>query len=51
MSEEEREMSPGAALIKEQLRRSFQEKASEDLPPELMDLIGKLREQDNKNGR
>ena len=38
-------------LIKEHLRRSFQDKATEDLPSELMSLIGKLREQDDQDGK
>jgi hypothetical protein len=42
---------PGKALIKEQLRRSFQDKASEDLPADLKTLIEKLREQDEQNGK
>ncbi len=39
------------ALIKDQLRRSFEDKASEALPADLLSLIGKLREQDDKNGK
>lgn len=39
------------ALIKEQLRRSFQEKAKEELPADLMSLIEQLREQDENNGK
>lgn len=39
--------TPRTALIKENLRRSFQDKANEDLPDELMSLISKLRDQDD----
>lgn len=42
---------PGKALIKEQLRRSFNEKATEELPSELVSLIARLREQDDKDGK
>ncbi|SEK20404.1 hypothetical protein SAMN04488032_101271 [Pacificibacter marinus] len=38
-------------LIKDHLRRSFQDKAAEELPSDLMSLIGKLREQDDQNGK
>ena len=40
-----------SALIKEQLRRSFDDKAAEALPADLLSLIGKLREQDDENGK
>lgn len=39
------------ALIKDQLRRSFDDKAAEPLPDDLLSLIGKLREQDDKDGK
>jgi hypothetical protein len=38
-------------LIKDHLRRSFQDKAAEELPSDLMSLIGKLREQDDQDGK
>lgn len=37
--------------IKTQLRKAFDDKAAEDLPDELMSLIGKLREQDDADGK
>ncbi|MGB3246205.1 MAG: NepR family anti-sigma factor [Sulfitobacter sp.] len=43
--------TPQTALIKEHLRRSFEDKASEELPSDLMNLIEKLREQDDKSGK
>lgn len=41
--------NPRTALIKENLRRSFDDKASEDISSDLMSLIDKLREQNNAN--
>mgnify|MGYP001803925990 CR=1 FL=1 len=43
--------NPKSELIKTQLQRAFTDRASEDLPDELMSLIGKLKEQDAKNGK
>lgn len=51
MSNENQHDKPRTALIKDQLRRSFQDKASEELPSDLMSLIEKLREQDDKSGK
>lgn len=51
MSDENETDRPRTALIKEQLRRSFQDKASEELPADLLSLIEKLREQDEQNGK
>lgn len=42
---------PGKTLIKDQLRRSFHDRANEALPDDLMNLINKLREQDEQNGK
>lgn len=42
---------PKSALIKTQLQRAFSDRASEELPDELLSLIGKLREQDKNNGK
>ena len=51
MSNENQHDKPRTALIKDQLRRSFQDRASEELPTDLMSLIEKLREQDDQNGK
>ncbi|WP_394178322.1 NepR family anti-sigma factor [Yoonia maritima] len=37
-------------LIKENLRRAFEDKASEELPAELVALLAQLRDQDDHNG-
>lgn len=37
-------------LIKENLRRAFDDKATEDLPADLVALLAKLKEQDAQNG-
>lgn len=42
--------SPKTELIKTQLQRAFKDRATEDLPDDLLSLIGKLKEQDAKNG-
>ena len=39
-----------ASLIKENLKRAFEDKASEEVPPELLALLNALREQDENNG-
>ena len=51
MTKENETERPRTALIKDQLRRSFQDKATEELPSDLMSLIAKLREQDEQNGK
>lgn len=51
MSDDNQHENQRTALIKEQLRRSFQEKATEELPADLMSLIEKLREQDDNDGK
>lgn len=51
MTSDEKDDRPRTALIREHLRRSFQDKADEELPSDLMKLIAKLREQDDKNGK
>ncbi|GAA6174653.1 NepR family anti-sigma factor [Sulfitobacter pacificus] len=51
MSNDNQQENQRTALIKEQLRRSFEEKEKEELPSELMSLIDKLREQDESNGK
>ncbi|WP_165814467.1 NepR family anti-sigma factor [Pararhodobacter oceanensis] len=51
MTSHNEQEKPQTALIREQLRRSFQEKASEDLPADLMTLINQLKEQDTQNGK
>ena len=40
-----------SATIKTQLQRAFSDKAAEELPDDLLALIGKLREQDVQNGK
>lgn len=42
---------PKSALIKNNLKKAFDEKAGEDLPADLMALIAKLRDQDVQNGK
>lgn len=37
-------------LIKENLRRAFEDKAAEELPTELIALLAQLRDQDDQNG-
>lgn len=37
-------------LIKENLRRAFDDKATEELPSDLMALLAQLRGQDEQNG-
>lgn len=37
-------------LIKENLRRAFDDKATEELPSNLLDLLAQLRGQDERNG-
>ncbi|MDF3414376.1 hypothetical protein HKX54_07905 [Sulfitobacter sp. M57] len=51
MNNENRHENQRSALIKEQLRRSFQEKAEEELPANLTSLIEQLRQQDEQNGK
>lgn len=51
MSSDDKDEKPRTALIKEHLRRSFQDKADEALPTDLMSLIAKLKEQDGKDGK
>ena len=51
MDDNEKQEPPRKALIKDQLRRSFDDKAAEELPPELTSLIERLREQDNEDGK
>lgn len=43
--------NPKSELIKTQLQRAFTDRASEELPDELLTLIGKLKEQDAKDGK
>lgn len=38
-------------LIEENLKRAFAEKASEDVPAHLLNLLEELRKQDLSNGR
>lgn len=38
-------------LIKENLRRAFEEKATEDLPGDLLALLTQLRGQDEQNSQ
>ena len=40
-----------SATIKTQLQRAFSDKAAEELPDDLLALIGKLREQDVQDGK
>ncbi len=42
---------PEMGTIKSNLMRAFGEKAKEELPEDLMKLIGKLREQDEQDGK
>lgn len=51
MNTDKNEDKPQSALIKEHLRRSFQDKASEELPSDLMSLIDELRKQDSQDGK
>jgi len=38
-------------LIEENLKKAFADKASEDVPAELLNLLEELRKQDQSNGR
>ena len=40
---------PNESMIKENLQRAFQDKATEDLPAELLALLAQLRDQDEQN--
>ncbi|WP_323035311.1 NepR family anti-sigma factor [Pararhodobacter sp.] len=51
MNTNKEQETPHKGLIREQLRRSFEDKASEELPADLMALIEKLKEQDSRNGK
>ncbi|MDU9005195.1 NepR family anti-sigma factor [Sedimentitalea todarodis] len=51
MDTDNNEEKPQSALIKDHLRRSFQDKAIEELPSELMSLIDELRKQDSQDGK
>ena len=48
--DEKQDSTPKSELIKTQLQRAFKDRASEELPDDLLSLIGKLKEQDAKNG-
>lgn len=48
MKHDELDETKKTSLIKSNLKRAFDEKAAQDLPPELIDLIAKLSEQDAK---
>jgi hypothetical protein len=48
MGSDDRKGSPDN-LIKENLQRVFKEKASEELPPDLVALLAQLRDQDDNN--
>lgn len=50
-STQEKQDDPKSALIKNNLKKAFDEKAGEDLPADLMALIAKLRDQDVQNGK
>lgn len=45
------EQLPEMGTIKSNLMRAFGDKAKEELPEDLMKLIGKLREQDEHDGK
>ncbi|WP_162617695.1 NepR family anti-sigma factor [Yoonia maritima] len=49
MNKDKRE-SRADNLIKDNLRRAFDDKASEELPTELIALLAQLRDQDDQNG-
>ncbi len=49
MNDEKHEMRK-ENLIKENLRRAFDDKATEDLPTDLLALLEQLRGQDEQNG-
>lgn len=51
MNTDKNEEKPQSALIKKHLRRSFQDKATEELPSDLMSLIDELRKQDKQDGK
>ena len=50
MTDDKKTDEHGASeTIKSQLRKAFDDKAAEDLPADLVSLIGRLREQDDAN--
>lgn len=46
LSKDEKKVVPSSATIKTHLQRAFGDKANEELPDDLLALIGKLRDQD-----
>ncbi len=42
---------PRTALIKDHLRRAFEDKAKEDIPDDLIALLQKLKLQDDTDGK
>jgi len=51
MTDETKPVRERDALIRNHLRRSFEDKAAEEIPGDLMNLIAQLREQDGKDGK
>ncbi|WP_458792841.1 NepR family anti-sigma factor [Yoonia sp. MH D7] len=49
MNEDKQEMRK-ENLIRENLKRAFDDKATEELPTDLLELLAQLRGQDEQNG-
>lgn len=51
MAQDKQTETPKNALIKANLKRAFDEEAAKALPPELIDLIAKLKAQDGDGNK